>query len=173
QTCALPISALSTQVKSSNIAEKLGDIERLVAEYETACELARDTFEAVAAKKSFYSYISTVNKREGEVTSELYSIEPNGKIWRAEDLNEELDGLRRGYWALILDTREFRDLLTNEALQKLNRQMSVANDMEINMTNIRMLLMSLGQNQRDILIESVVSIFEKITRYHMNEYSTN
>src|SRR5699024_448149 len=28
-------------------------------------------------------------------------------------------------------------------------------------------------NQRDILIESVVSIFEKITRYHMNEYSTN
>src|SRR5699024_8566457 len=94
-------TALLTQVKSWNIADKLGDIERLVAEYETACELARDTFEAVAAKQSFYSYISTVNKREGEVTSELYSIEPNGKIWRAEDLNEELDGLRRGYWALI------------------------------------------------------------------------
>lgn len=166
-------TALSTQVKSSDIAEKLGDIERLVAEYETACELARDTFEAITAKQSFYSYISTVNTREGERTSELYSIEPNGKIWRAEDLNEELDGLRRGYWSLILDTREFRDLLTNEAIQKLNRQMSAANDMEINMTNIRMLLMSLGQNQRDILIESVVSIFEKITRYHMNEYSTN
>src|SRR5690625_724173 len=166
-------TALSTQVKSSDIAEKLGDIERLVAEYETACELARDTFESITTKQSFYSYISTVNTREGERTSELYSIEPNGKIWRAEDLNEELDGLRRGYWSLILDTREFRDLLTNEAIQKLNRQMSAANDMEINMTNIRMLLMSLGQNQRDILIESVVSIFEKITRYHMNEYSTN
>ena len=33
--------------------------------------------------------------------------------------------------------------------------------------------MALGANQRDILVESVISIFEKITRYHMNEYSTN
>src|SRR5699024_10357433 len=142
-------------------------------EYETACEIARDTFEALHAKQSFFAYIAQVNKREDDRTSELYSIEPNGKIYRSEDLNEELANLRRGYWALILDTREFRDLLTNEALQKLNRQMSAAKDMEINMTNIRMLLMSLGQNQRDILIDSVVSIFEKFTRYHMNAYSTN
>ena len=88
-------------------------------------------------------------------------------------MNEELDGLRRGYWSLILDTDDFRELLTNEAVQKLNRQIEAANEMEINLANIRMLLTALGANQRDILTESVVSIFKKITRYHMNEYSTN
>src|SRR5690625_1573664 len=166
-------AALSTYVKPSEMQEKLNDIERLVLEYETACELARDTFEAVSAKQSFFTYISEVNKREGEVSGALYSITPHGKEYRAEDLNEELDRLRRGYWELILDTGDFRELLTNEAIQKLNRQMSVANEMEINLTNIKTLLMALQANQRDILIDSIVSIFEKITRYHMNEYSTN
>lgn len=166
-------AALSTYVKPSEMQEKLNDIERLVLEYETACELARDAFEAVSAKQSFFTYISEVNKREDEVAGALYSITPHGKEYRAEDLNEELDRLRRGYWELILDTGDFRELLTNEAIQKLNRQMSVANEMEINLTNIKTLLMALQANQRDILIDSIVSIFEKITRYHMNEYSTN
>src|SRR5690625_1684029 len=166
-------TALSTHEKASDVAERLNDIERLVAEYETACELAHDTFEAVSAKQSFYSYINTVNKREDEVGGEFSHVVSMDKTFRAEDLNEELDRLRRGYWALILDTDEFRELLTNEALQKLNRQMSAANEMEINLANIRMLLTALGANQRDILTESVVSIFEKITTYHMNEYSSN
>src|SRR5690625_4348282 len=166
-------TALSTYVKHSEVAGRLNDIERLVLEYETACELARDTFAAVSAKQSFFAYISEVNKREGDTTGPFYHVTPHGKEYRAEDLNEELDRLRRGYWALILDTDDFRELLTNEAIQKLNQQMSVANEMEINLTNIRTLLMALGANQRDILVESVVSIFEKITRYHMNEYSSN
>src|SRR5690625_4618317 len=166
-------TALSMHVKASEVADRLNDIERLVAEYETACELARDTYEAVTAKQSFYSYINEVNKREGEVGGEFSHVVSMDKTFRAEDLNDELDRLRRGYWALILDTDDFRGLLTNEAIQKLNRQIEAANEMEINLANIRMLLTALGANQRDILTESIVSIFEKITRYHMNEYSTN
>jgi len=166
-------TALSTRVKASELADKMDDIERLVAEYETACELACDTFEAVQAKQSFYSYIGEVNKRDGESVSELSTITLSNKEFRAEDLNDELDRLRRGYWALILDTREFREMLTNDAIRKLNRQISAANEMEINYANVRMLLVSLATNQHDILIDSLVSIFEKITRYHMNEYSTN
>src|SRR5699024_1993142 len=166
-------TALSTQVKASELDDKLNDIERLIIEYETACELARETFEAISAKQSFYSYIGRVNEPEGSRTSPLYSIEAHVKTFRAEDLNEELANLRRGYWELILDTDDFRNLLTNEAIQKLNRQMSVANGMEINLANVRTLLMALGANQTEILTDSIVSIFEKITRYHMNEYSTN
>src|SRR5690625_1216375 len=166
-------TALSTHVKASEVADRLGDIERLVAEYETACELARDTYEAVTAKQSFYSYINEVNKREDDLGGEFSHVIPMEKTYRAEDLNDELDRLRRGYWALILDTRDFRELLTNEAIDKLNRQLEAANEMEINLANIRMLLTALGANQRDILVESVVSIFKKITTYHMNEYSSN
>jgi len=72
-------AALSTYVNPSEIQEKLNDIERLVLEYETACELARDTFEAIQAKQSFYSYIGEVNKRDGETVSELSTITLSNK----------------------------------------------------------------------------------------------
>lgn len=164
-------TALSTYVKHSEIQEKLNDIERLTLEYETACELAKKTYEAIRDKRSFFSYIGAVNKRSGEVGSPFaYVI---SKDYTVSDLNEELDRLRREYWKLILDTKEFSKLLTNEAVQELNKRLSIANEMEINLPNIRMLLMAIGANRRDMLIESIVSIFKKITRYHMNQYSTN
>lgn len=164
-------SALSTYVKPSELQEKMNDIERLVIEYETACVLAKDTFKAVRAKRSFFSYIAQVNRRDR--STPLSMITPYNKEFTANDLSEELDRLRRGYWELILDTDEFRKMLTNEAIQKLNRQIEVAGDMEINLVNIRMLLMALGANQRDILIDSIVSIFQKITNRHMTSYSGN
>src|SRR5690625_3480490 len=80
-------TALSTHVKASEVADRLNDIERLVAEYETACELARDTYEAVTAKQSFYSYINEVNKREGEVGGEHSHIVPMEKTYRTQDIN--------------------------------------------------------------------------------------
>ena len=166
-------TALSTVVKQSEVAEKLNDIERLVTEYETACELARDAFKATQAKQSFYSYIDNVNKDEGDAIGEFHSVVTLDKTYTAEDLNEELAKLRRGYWSLVLDTDEFRELLTNEAIQKLNRQIAVAQSMELNYANIRMLLTAIYANRDDMLIESIVSIFKKITRYHMNEYSSN
>lgn len=166
-------TALSTYVKHNEVADRLNDIERLILEYEQACELAKSTYVALRNKASFYAYIGNVNTREGEYGNPLAHVIANEKEYRADDLNAEIDRLRSVYWSLILDADEFRQMLTNEARQKLNRQMESANAMEINLANIRMLLTAIGANKRDMLIESVVSIFEKITRYHMNEYSTN
>src|SRR5690606_28211477 len=164
-------TALSTYVKQSEVQAKLNDIERLVLEYETACELARKTYEAMRDKSSFFSYIGQVNKRSGEIGNPFSHVMP--KDFTANDLNEELDRLRRGYWQLILDTDEFKDLLTNEAVQELNKRLSIAEEMEINLPNIQILLYAIGANRREMLIESVVSIFKRITKYHMNQYSTN
>jgi len=149
----------------------MNDIERLVLEYETACELAKKTYEAIRDKSSFFSYIGQVNKRTNDTISPFaYVI---SQKFTASDLNEELDRIRREYWRLILDTDEFKDLLTYEAVQELNKRLSLANEMEINIPNIQMLLYAIGANRRDMLVESVVSIFKKITKYHMNQYSTN
>jgi hypothetical protein len=172
QTAAEIGTALATYVKPSELAAKLSDIERLVLEYETACELARETCKAIRAKASFFSYIGNVNRRSDGRNS-LHSITPHAKEFTPSDLSEELDRLRRGYWELILDTDEFRKMLTNDAREKLNRRLESANEMEINLPNIRMLLMALGANQRDILIESIVSIFQKITDRHQTSYSSN
>lgn len=165
-------TALSTYVKDSEISSRLNDIERLVLEYEKACEVTKEAFEANKDKESFYSYINEVNSDDGnEYRGKLNSLRLNDA--RVEDYNEDLDRLRRGYWSLILDTDDFKDMLTNDAIQKLNRQLDTANEMEINLTNIKMLMMALGANQSNILTDSIVSIFEKITKYHMNDYSSN
>ncbi|MHA7962856.1 DUF4942 domain-containing protein [Paenibacillus sp. CAU 1782] len=165
-------AALSTFVKPSELAARLHDIERLVLEYETACKLARDTFKAVREKASFYAYVAAAN-RKSSGSNHLSYIIPAKKEITAADLASEIDSLRRGYWELILNTDEFRTMLTHDATQKLNRRLEAAGEMEINIPNIRMLLMALGANQRDILVESLVAIFQRITDRHMTSYSGN
>lgn len=164
-------TALSTQVKSNEIDDKLSDIKRLVLEYEKACELIRTTYQAIQDKYSFFSYINRINKRKGDVTGPFTYVIQND--YKVNDLNAELDRLRGAYWELILDTDDFRDMLTNESRERLNRQINVAEAMEINLENIRMLLAAIGANRKEMLIESIVAMFERITQYHMNEYSTN
>jgi hypothetical protein len=164
-------TALSTYVKQSEIQAKIDDIERLVLEYETACDLAKKAYKAIRDKEAFIRYINTVNGGKSAYDGKLTYVVP--KPFTVNDLNEELDRLRRGYWQLILDTDDFKAMLTNDAIQELNKRLSLAEQMEINLTNIKMLLMALNYNKRDILVESVVSIFKKITQYHMNQYSTN
>lgn len=164
-------TALSTYVKQSEIQAKIDDIERLVLEYETACDLAKKAYKAIHDKEVFIQYINKVNSGKSVYDRKLSYVV--SKPFTANDLNEELDRLRHGYWQLILDTDDFKTMLTNDALQELNKRLSLAEEMEINLPNIKMLLMALNYNKRDILIESIVSIFKKITKYHMNRYSTN
>ncbi|WP_212667847.1 DUF4942 domain-containing protein [Virgibacillus pantothenticus] len=164
-------TALSTYVKSNEVKAKINDIERLVLEYEKACEVAKTSYKVMRNKSSLFSYFGKVNKKDSEIGSPFTYV--TKKEYTAEDLNNELDSLRRIYWELILDTGEFKELLTNESRQKLTRQLEVANEMEINITNIKTLLTALGANREDMLIDSIISMFERITQYHMNQYSTN
>ena len=164
-------TSLSSYVKSSELQEKINEIERLVSEYETTCELAKKAYKAVRDKEAFIKYVDNVNKGKEPYSGKLYYV---AQIkFDSGDLNAELGRLRRGYWQLILNTDEFKDLLTNDAIQELNKRLSIAEEMEINLPNIKMLLTALSFNRKDILIESIISIFKRITKYHMNQYSTN
>lgn len=165
-------TTLSTYVKTSEIRTKLNEISRLVQEYQHACKIATKAFKSIQEKQSFYSYISKVNSHDG-ISSDLSSIVHYEKRFETSHLNYELDNLRRGYWELILNTRDFREVLTNDARQKLNRQLAGVHNMEINYPNIKAMLMALQQNQENILLDSIVSIFKRITKYHMNQYSNN
>lgn len=164
-------TALSTYVKPNEISGKLRVIERLILEYETACELARGAYEAVRDKEQFMSYLDNVNKGADAFSSGLSTIV--SERFTVEHLNEELARLRRGFWQLILDTDEIKAKLTNEAIRQLNKRLSAAEEMEINLVNVEMLIMALMYNRGDILMESVVSIFEKITKFHQRDFSAN
>lgn len=156
-------SALSTFVKQHEVQERLDDITRLISEYEQAVELVRSSYEINKRKENFLSYISNVN---------------GGKLFTpsdtaAKDYEEELQRLRSTYWKLILQTDEFMKKLTTEAQEKLNRQLGSASELEINTTNIYMLLHAIMANSSDMLLSSVVSMFEKVTSYSRREFSTN
>ncbi len=163
-------TAMSTYVKPTELAERLRDVERLVAEYETAVSLIREAHRTSIAKQSFLRYVSNVNR---ERSNSLGYVVQTRKAVDSEDLRNEIDKLRSEYWKLILGTDDFRKMLTNDAIAKLNRKLESAGELEINLSNIRTLLMALGANRQDILIDSVVSIFQRITDHHMTSYSSN
>jgi len=156
-------SALSTFVKQQEVQERFDDISRLISEYEQAVELVRSSYEINNRKANFLSYISTVNGGRLFTPSDT----------AARDYEEELQHLRSTYWKLILQTDEFMKKLTTEAKEKLNRQLGSASELEINSINIYMLLHAIMANSSDILMSSVVSMFEKVTSYSRREFSTN
>jgi len=163
--------ALSTYVKDNEVADKLNDVERYVLEYEEACRVTKNAYKAMEKRERFFSYLRKVNKGEDVLDDKLpifTSINTSAK-----DLNKDLSRLRRGYWRLILDTDDFKEHLTSEGINQLNKRLSLAEEMEINITNVRMLMMAIGSNKTDMLIESIVSIFKRVTQHHMNQYSTN
>lgn len=156
-------TALSTFVKQGEVQERLDDITRLVYEYEQAVKLTRESFEAQARKARFLEYISNVND------GKLYT--PSDSM--AEDYENELQRLRTTYWTFILRTDEFMQKLTAQARDKLRRQIEATADLEINLTNVYMLLQAIMANSSDMLISSIVSMFEKITSFSRRDYSDN
>lgn len=164
-------TALSTYVKDNELADKLNDIERYVLEYEKACQVVKNAYKAMMERERFYDYLRQTNSDNDIYSDKLYIV---SKVdVSTSDLNAELSRLRRGYWQLILDTDEFREYLTSDGREQLNKRLALAEEMEINIPNIRMLLLAIGANKGDMLIESIVKMFERITQYHLNEYSTN
>ncbi|WP_273717073.1 DUF4942 domain-containing protein [Alkalihalobacillus pseudalcaliphilus] len=156
-------SALSTFVERQEVQERVDDITRLVSEYDQAVKLIREDYEINKKKTDFLNYISNLN---------------GGKIHAPYDNNsanyeDDIQKMRSAYWGLILRTDKFMQRLTTQAREKLSRQLDSASDLEINLTNIYMLLHAIVANSSDMLLSSVVSIFEKITSFSRRDFSTN
>lgn len=156
-------TALSTVVNHQELRERVDDVTRLILEYEQAVILTRESYEINKRKSDFLVYISNVNG--GKLSTSFERPE--------DDYEEELQRLRATYWALILRTEEFMRKLTMEARDKLSRQLDAAADLEINATNVYMLLQAVLANSSDMLVSSVVSMFEKITSYSKRAYTSN
>lgn len=156
-------TALSTVVDHQELRERVDDITRLIYEYEQAVKLIREYYEVSKRKSDFLRYISNING------DKLFT--PHERP--ADDYEEEVQRLRVTYWGLILRTDEFMRKLTKEARDKLSRQLDAAADLEINATNVYMLLQAVLANSSDMLITSIVSMFEEITSYSKREYTSN
>ena len=121
---------LSTHVQSQELQQRLDDIERYVNEYEQAVKLIKESYKHMRERKQFITYLESVNKFQNSV------LGVNKLDYTYTLLHQELHSLRSLYWRMILNTKQFRDILTNGGIEKLEKQISMAENMEINMINI-------------------------------------
>ena len=161
--------SLSIDYTNNEIQERLNNIERYVSEYEAAVKVIKSAYKASIEESKLLDYLTTVNKE----TYKLNSLNSSSDFESEENYLNKLDSLRAAYWELILNTKEIRSLLTTGGREKLQKKLSLSSNLEINLVNIEMLIMSLKMNEKDILVDGCVSLFERITKYHMNDFSKN
>ena len=140
----------------------LKDIPRLIKEYETIVKLTKSMHQTSYDHERFLKYVEGINDIN------FYFDEYSNR------LDSELKRIRSIYWELILNTKEFEVRLTSEARGKLLQQIEAAKDMEINEDNVFLLLSAMIGNQSNLIEQSVVSLFDKITQHSQRgSYTTN
>ncbi|UDM74970.1 DUF4942 domain-containing protein [Vagococcus fluvialis] len=155
-------TSLSTFVSKQEVQERVYDIKTLVKQYDYHVELIKDMFES---QKSI-DYFEKLLKDDDKSLPSFYE----GKH---QDMNSMIESLRSRYWTMILKTDEFSENLTAYGRQQIQKQIENASSLEITYSNIEMLLMAVSQNSNQIILDSCVDLFERITQYHNKEYSTN
>lgn len=151
-------NSLSTFVQSQELQERVSDIKTLVKQYEYHVQLLRKRYESDKAVK----YLE-----------ELMRLGFNSEISQLPDINSDIERIRCQYWQAILKTEDFAKKLTQHGRQQLQKQISASASLEINLTNIQMLLMAVAQNSGNILLDSCINLFERITKHHQNSFSSN
>lgn len=155
------IHSLSTVVHQQEIQKRFTDIKTLVIQYEYH----------IALIKQQYSISSQLAYTESLLHIDGKGV--NSYTQKLPDINEVIERVRGRYWELILQTKDFREVLTEHGRQQISKYISNAAELEINYSNIQMLLMALFQNTDNILMDSCVAMFEKLTKHHYASFSTN
>lgn len=154
--------SLSTVVQSQELQERVADIKGLVKQYQYHIRLLRSRYEADRAVGYLENLIGNDDRYR-------FSSEPS----KLTDINADIERVRGKYWEAILRTGEFAEKLTEYGRQQLRKQIEQSSKLEITYNNIEMLLLAVMQNSGSILMDSCLALFERITKHHQREFSTN
>lgn len=150
-------SSLSTFVQSQELQGRVHDIKRLVNQYGFHIQLLKNRHESEKSVEYMESML-------GGISSERSHL---------PDINEDIERVRKQYWTAILKTDEFAKKLTAHGRRQIQKQMELSSVLEITVDNIQMLLMAVMQNTQNIMLDSCLAMFEKITQHHQREFSSN
>lgn len=155
-------TSLSTILSSQEVAERVHDIQTLVRQYEYHIQLIKNKHQATTALDYLESILYSERKENVGTYNKL-----------SKDINEDIEAIRVKYWSLILRTGEFSMRLTEHGRRQIDKYIANASALEINFTNIELLLMAIMQNSNEIMLDSCLEMFDKVTKYHNNSYSGN
>ncbi|EUJ44425.1 DUF4942 domain-containing protein [Paenilisteria rocourtiae] len=155
-------TSLSTILSSQEVAERVQDIETLVHQYDFHVQLIKEKHKASTSLEYLESLIYAERNENMGTYNKL-----------SKDINEDIEAIRVKYWGLILRTGEFSKRLTEHGRRQIDKYIANASALEINFVNIELLLMAIMQNSNDIILDSCLDMFDKVTKYHNNSYSGN
>ncbi|MBO0474859.1 DUF4942 domain-containing protein [Enterococcus ureasiticus] len=153
---------LSTIVSDKDLEERLKDIRFLIAAYNEHISLLKKKYLFDNSLEAF----ETILRTRHNVSVHIYR--------RNEyTLNQEIKHIRSGYWEKILKTDEFRKKLTQHGSKRITDMVESSTKLEITEENVLLLLTALMSNGYEVVLDSCVEWFKKMTGNHQNEYSKN
>lgn len=93
--------------------------------------------------------------------------------YRWDDFNSEIEKIRHEYWNRILKADKFRKVLTSNGYQDLQKRISELTILEPTLENVQMILEAVLLNRQNMLKDTLVDLFENLTKYHQSDYSKN
>ncbi|GGD04299.1 DUF4942 domain-containing protein [Enterococcus wangshanyuanii] len=153
---------LSTIVSDRDLEERLKDIRFLISSYN----------EHISLLKKKYLFDNSLNMFES-IMKQKHKF--GSFSYRRNDLtlNQEIKSIRSQYWEKILKTDEFRKKLTRHGSSLITDKIDSATKLEITEENVLLLLTALMSNGYEVILDSCVEWFKKMTGNHQNEYSKN
>jgi len=160
---------LSTYLAANELEERVEDIKLYIKLYH----------QHVSYLKKHYESMRQLQTYETCIEHRIDKLDRHSRPRTILDAGSNRDAetnflrLRRDYWKLILGTREFTDMLTNKGRRDLEKKLYDASNLEITEENVILLLQSVIENKTDMLKETLVDMFMKLTSEHMNDFSRN
>lgn len=86
-------------------------------------------------------------------------------------VNGVVDLIRKKYWRKVLDLKEVKSRMTEKKLSEFEEQISIQCKMEFTESNVRQFILNLVHSYTDVLTDTVVEVFETMTKKYMWEES--
>lgn len=160
--CQETTQSFEVALPANEVGYSKDEIEMFVGMYQEHAKRFKKTFHAI---KDLEVYASYLKKREDIMTYGVNDLSLN--------YNSELDKIRNAYWHKILKADKFREILTGRAIDDLMSKIASLSNLEPTLDNVYMMLLSLSQNREQMLVDTLETMFDELTKYHQHEFSKN
>lgn len=138
------------------------EIKRLISAYQEHVKRYKAFFKAYRDLEVYNNYLY---KKEDIRNYTLQDTRLN--------YDTELNRIRYNYWDKILNTEKFRKHLTRDAYSDLQQKICDLTCLDITLENVYAMLLTLVQNQSEMLYNTLEGLFDKLTARHQESFSKN
>lgn len=154
--------AYDLTIATAEVGYSEEEIKRLISAYQEHVKRYKAFFKAYRDLEVYNNYLY---KKENIQNHTLRNSRLN--------YDDELNHIRYNYWDKILNTEKFRKHLTRDAYSDLQQKIYDLTCLDITLENVYAMLLTLVQNQSEMLYNTLEGLFDKLTARHQESFSKN